>query len=117
MLKIAIIGCGKQADAHAVAIQSLQACAIVALCDTEELMARQLGERYNIKYCFTDIKKMLEATRPDVVHIINRLLAPGIKDEGDNHRHQQVDQGIGPQYDGLERHRRYPNRTRGSTKV
>lgn len=70
MLKIAVIGCGKQADAHAVAIQGIDDCEIIAVCDTEELMAKQLYERFNIKYCFTDVNKMLEVACPDVVHVI-----------------------------------------------
>lgn len=32
-------------------------------------MARQLGERFGISACFSDLKEMLQATRPDVVHI------------------------------------------------
>jgi predicted dehydrogenase len=44
MLKIAIVGCGKQADAHATPIQALPNCEIVGVCDREELMARQLSE-------------------------------------------------------------------------
>jgi predicted dehydrogenase len=69
MLKIAIIGCGKIADAHAAQIQRLPDCEIVAVCDNQELMARQLYERFPVKAFYTDIAGMLEASRPDVVHI------------------------------------------------
>jgi predicted dehydrogenase len=69
MLKIAIIGCGKQADAHAVQIQELPRCEIVGVCDREELMAKQLYERFNVKHYFSDTKKLLEVTHPDIVHI------------------------------------------------
>jgi predicted dehydrogenase len=32
-------------------------------------MARQLGERFGINACFTDLRELLEKTTPDVVHI------------------------------------------------
>ena len=69
MLKIAIVGCGKQADAHATPIQALPNCEIVGVCDREELMARQLSERFNVKHYFDNVKRLLEVARPDVVHI------------------------------------------------
>jgi predicted dehydrogenase len=69
MLKIAILGCGKIADQHVEHIRYLPDCTIVAVCDREELMARQLAERLNIQACFTDAAELLENARPDVVHI------------------------------------------------
>ena len=69
MLKVAIIGCGKIADAHAAQVQRIKNCEIVAACDREELMAKQLCERFPIKAWFTDVGEMLEKARPDVVHI------------------------------------------------
>ncbi len=69
MLKIAIIGCGKIADTHATHIQRLPDCELVAVCDAEELMARQLYERFPARGYYTDIETMLKAARPDVVHI------------------------------------------------
>jgi predicted dehydrogenase len=69
MLKIAIVGCGKQADAHAAPILELPSCELVAACDTEELMAKQLAERFAIPEYFHDVRKMLEVAQPDVVHI------------------------------------------------
>jgi predicted dehydrogenase len=69
MLRIAIVGCGKIADQHVAAIRRIPDCQLVALCDREELMARQLGERFGIATCFSDVSEMLRATSPDVVHI------------------------------------------------
>ena len=59
MLRIAIVGCGKVADQHVLAIRRIPDCKIVALCDRELLMARQLGERFGISKCFSDLKEML----------------------------------------------------------
>lgn len=69
MLKVAIIGCGKIADSHAAQIIRIKGCEIVGVCDTEELMAIQLYERFPIKRYFTDVQRLLAEAKPDVVHI------------------------------------------------
>src|SRR5277367_7099539 len=69
MLKVAIVGCGKIADAHASQIQQLKGCEIVGVCDREPLMARQLHERFPVKRYFTDLSELVNEARPDVVHI------------------------------------------------
>lgn len=69
MLKVAIVGCGKIADSHASEIQRIKGCEIVAVCDQEPLMARQLYERFSVKQYFSDLTQLLSEARPDVVHI------------------------------------------------
>ena len=69
MLRIAIVGCGKIADEHAAQIGRIPGCEIVAVCDREPLMARQLAERFPVGRCFADIAEMLAECRPDVVHV------------------------------------------------
>lgn len=69
MLKVAIIGCGKIADQHVEQIVLIPGCEIVAVCDKEELMARQLCERLQTGKFFTEIEDLLDDTKPDVVHI------------------------------------------------
>jgi predicted dehydrogenase len=69
VLKVAIVGCGKIADSHASQIQRIKGCEIVAVCDQEPLMARQLSQRFPVKRCFSDFTKLLKDARPDVVHI------------------------------------------------
>ncbi|HEX3627771.1 MAG TPA: Gfo/Idh/MocA family oxidoreductase [Verrucomicrobiae bacterium] len=69
-LRIAIIGCGKIADQHVLAIRRIPNCEIAAVCDREELMAAQLAERFKIPGVFSDGQKMLENVSPDVVHIV-----------------------------------------------
>ncbi len=68
-LKIAIVGCGKIADSHAAQIARIPGSEIVGACDREELMARQLGDRFRIGRTFTDLGTLLRETRPDVVHV------------------------------------------------
>jgi predicted dehydrogenase len=69
VLKIAIIGCGKISDAHVAQIQRIKDCGVVAVCDSEELMARQLAHRFGIPQCFADLDELLRVAKPDVVHI------------------------------------------------
>jgi predicted dehydrogenase len=69
MLKIAIVGCGKIADAHAAQIHRIAGCKLVAVCDREELMARQLSERLRLGRYYSDVTELLDTAKPDVVHI------------------------------------------------
>src|SRR5206468_8152860 len=68
-MRVAIVGCGKVADQHVQAIHRIADCRLVAVCDRELLMAKQLGERFGVSECFSDLEEMLRATTPDVVHI------------------------------------------------
>jgi predicted dehydrogenase len=68
-IRTAIVGCGKIADQHVEAIRRLPGCEIAAVCDRELLMARQLGERFSISGCYSDLQELLGAISPDVVHI------------------------------------------------
>lgn len=69
MLKVAIVGCGKIADAHATQIQRIRGCEIVGVCDREPLMAKQLYERFPVRRYFTDLAELVDKAGPDVVHI------------------------------------------------
>jgi len=69
MLKIAIAGCGKIANAHASLIRRLEGCEIVGVCNPEPLKAQQFCKRYAIQRLFTEVAELLQQTRPDVVHI------------------------------------------------
>jgi len=69
MLKVAIVGCGKIADAHASQIRRVSGCELVAACDAEPLMAEQLCQRYAIPLAFGDLGELLEHAQPHVVHI------------------------------------------------
>jgi predicted dehydrogenase len=69
MLKVAIVGCGKIADAHASQILTVEGCEIVGVCDREQLMARQLADRFRVKGCFAELAELVLESRPDVVHV------------------------------------------------
>lgn len=68
-LRVAIVGCGKIADAHVEQIRAIGGAEIVAVCDAEPLMARQLGVRFGIEPRYGDMQTMLQRHSPDVVHI------------------------------------------------
>ncbi len=69
MIKAGIIGCGRIADQHATEIQKISGCEIVGVCDREQLMAKQMAERFDVKEHFSDVHKLLEVASPDVIHI------------------------------------------------
>lgn len=69
MLKVAIVGCGKIADAHASQIVRIKGCEIVGVCDRELLMAKQLFQRFPVKSYYGDVGQLLKQASPDVVHI------------------------------------------------
>ena len=66
---MALIGCGKIADQHLHSIHRIANCEVVAVCDRELLMAKQLAERFGIPESFSAVEEMLGLVKPDVVHI------------------------------------------------
>jgi predicted dehydrogenase len=69
MIRVGIIGCGKVADQHAAQIQRISGAQIVAVCDSEPLMARQMSERFKVPSSFTDPQEMLKTVKLEVVHV------------------------------------------------
>jgi predicted dehydrogenase len=68
-LKVAIVGCGKIADAHVEEIRKIPSSHLCAVCDTEPVMAEQLAARFSVPAWYTDVAKLLEVEKPDVLHI------------------------------------------------
>ena len=68
-LKIAIVGCGKIADAHVEEIRKIPSVQLNAVCDLEPIMAEQLATRYTIPCWYSDVAMMLNQEKPDVLHI------------------------------------------------
>ena len=68
-IRVAIVGCGKMAEVHAAIINSIPGTELVATCDSEELMARQLAERFGAGEHFKDLTRLLSSIKPDVIHI------------------------------------------------
>lgn len=68
-LKIAIVGCGKIADAHVDEVRKIPSVQLCAVCDTEPIMAEQLAVRYSVPRWYSDLTQLLETEKPDVLHI------------------------------------------------
>jgi predicted dehydrogenase len=68
MLKVAVVGCGKVADHHASQIRRVRQGTLVAFCDAEPLMAKQMADRFG-GTAYSSLDKLLSEARPDVVHI------------------------------------------------
>jgi|SRR6185437_8745864 len=69
MLRVAIVGCGKIADAHASQILRLPGVEIVGACDTEPLMVRQFMDRFPVRRGFTDLDELIREAQPNVIHV------------------------------------------------
>ncbi|WP_437224690.1 Gfo/Idh/MocA family protein [Planctomicrobium sp. SH661] len=68
-IRVALIGCGQIADAHLSQLQRIKSAEVVAVCDMHEDLAWQAAARFAVPRHFTNHERMLEQTRPDVVHI------------------------------------------------
>lgn len=68
-LRVGIIGCGQIADGHVSEIQKLDNASVVAVCDTEIIIAEQLATRFEVNSYYNSHLTMLERETLDVVHI------------------------------------------------
>jgi UDP-N-acetyl-2-amino-2-deoxyglucuronate dehydrogenase len=64
----AVVGCGDVSVVHLRAIQKLDGADLAAVCDTDPERAAAAAERYGVP-AFTDHRELLDAVRPDVVHV------------------------------------------------
>ena len=69
MLRVGIVGCGKIADGHVEQIRATGRGEVIAICDSEPLMAEQLGTRLSIVNRYTSVGDMLKHENLDVIHI------------------------------------------------
>jgi len=68
-IRVAVLGCGQIADAHLSQIQRIKSAEVVAVCDTHLDLAWQAAKRFQIPRFETSFARMIEETRPDVVHL------------------------------------------------
>lgn len=66
---MAILGCGKIADAHVEQARATGLAEVVAVCDRERMMAEQLALRYGVPGVYDDLGDLLRNHHVDVVHI------------------------------------------------
>ncbi len=84
MYKSAFLGCGSRAGAHARAYQHVEKGEVVAICDMNEELLGLFGDEFGIERRYTDLEKMLEQERPDLLHIVTAPTLPG---SGERIRH------------------------------
>jgi predicted dehydrogenase len=68
MTTAAVVGCGDVSVVHLQAIENLAGVELVGVCDTDAARAAATAERYGVP-SFTGHRQLLEATRPEVVHV------------------------------------------------
>jgi predicted dehydrogenase len=77
-MKLAHLGCGPRARAHAKAFEFVQKGEIGAICDINEECLKAFGHEFNIdpSHWYTDAQEMLTREKPDVLDIVT---APTIR--------------------------------------
>ncbi|MFT3665101.1 Gfo/Idh/MocA family protein [Piscinibacter sp.] len=68
-LKVGLVGCGKIADGHIEQVRALGRADVVAVCDSEPLMAEQLATRLGIPARYDNLVRMLDEQKLDVLHV------------------------------------------------
>lgn len=66
----AIVGCGKISEQHLLVLKEVANVSIASLCDQSAALARFSAQRFGVGGWHTHLGEMLEACRPDVVHIL-----------------------------------------------
>src|SRR4051794_39804805 len=69
MIRSALIGTGQIARQHLSCLRELPEVAVVGVCDLSPAMAESAAERFDVPAWYTDVRRMLEEVRPDVVHV------------------------------------------------
>jgi UDP-N-acetyl-2-amino-2-deoxyglucuronate dehydrogenase len=66
-VRAGLIGCGKIAATHAMALNTLEEAEFVACCDRDEDRARQLAAKYGVPHVYADAGELVRSGTVDVV--------------------------------------------------
>jgi predicted dehydrogenase len=69
-IRLAIVGTGGMANAHARAFKQEEDVQLVACCDVRRKVAREFAARHAIPHCCTDYRKLLEKKELDAVSVV-----------------------------------------------
>lgn len=69
-LRVALLGAGKVAEAHALALKSIPGVSVAAICDTDGSKAEVFAGRWQIPAWFDDPARMLRTERIDTLHVL-----------------------------------------------
>src|SRR4051794_38545737 len=67
--RVAVIGCGGIARAHANAYAAMPECTIVAAADISQEALDGFGQQYGVSKLYTSYEEMLAAEHPDIVSV------------------------------------------------
>ena len=68
-MRSAIIGAGRIAQQHLSCLAELPNAQLVGVCDLSSALAEATAERFGVERHFTDLERMLDEARPEIVHI------------------------------------------------
>jgi predicted dehydrogenase len=68
-VRAALVGAGHIARQHLACLRELPDVTVGGVCDLSPATAESAAERFGVPAWFTDVKAMLDAVRPDVVHV------------------------------------------------
>jgi predicted dehydrogenase len=69
-LRAAIVGLGAISFEHIEKLLLIEDAAIAGMCELDPLVGAAVSERFRIEPVFTELDRMLDETRPDVVHVL-----------------------------------------------
>ena len=76
MYKTAMLGCGGRARGHADAYRFVKRGKLAAICDMNEELLNRFGDDFGTSSRYTDLDKMFEKEKPDVLHIVTSPVVP-----------------------------------------
>ncbi len=69
-LRAAVIGCGAIAHEHLAYLGTSPVVDLRGVCDLSPALAEFMRDKFGAEQAYTDVAAMLEAARPDVVHVL-----------------------------------------------
>ena len=72
-----MLGCGGRARGHANAYRHVKGGKLAAICDMNKELLNKFGDDFDITSRYTDLDKMLEKEKPDVLHIVTAPVLRG----------------------------------------
>ncbi len=69
-VRVAIVGCGRISDLHAMGYRGREDARIVAVCDTKRGRAREKAKAWGVEKVYTDYQKLLADPGIDLVELL-----------------------------------------------
>ena len=68
--RAALVGCGRIATVHLQAVREHAGADVVAVCDLDGSVAAAFAAKHGVEGVYTDVREMMEQSRPEVVHLL-----------------------------------------------